>query len=57
VIPLIKKVADSQGLSIIDFNTPMQPYGNLFQDGIHPTAEGAKKMAEIAYKAIAPLKN
>jgi lysophospholipase L1-like esterase len=54
VIPLIKKVADSQGLSIIDFNTAMQPYGNLFQDGIHPTAEGAQKMAEIAFKVIVP---
>ena len=54
VIPLIKKVAESQNLSIIDFNTAMQPYGNLFPDGIHPNAEGAKKMAEIAFEAIVP---
>jgi lysophospholipase L1-like esterase len=53
VIPLIKKVADSQGLSIIDFNTAMQPYGDLFPDNIHPNAEGAKKMAEIAFKFVA----
>jgi|CZKV01.1.fsa_nt_gi lysophospholipase L1-like esterase len=54
VIPLIKKIAESQNLSIIDFNTAMQPYGNLFPDNIHPNAEGARKMAEIAYKAIVP---
>ena len=54
VIPLIKKVAEAEGLSIIDFNTAMQPYGSLFPDGIHPNADGAKIMAEIAYKAIAP---
>jgi len=53
VIPLIKKVADSQGLSIIDFNTTMQPYGNLFPDNIHPNAEGANKMAGIAFNAVA----
>ena len=53
VIPLIKKVADSEGLSIIDFNTAMQPYGDLFPDNIHPNAEGAKKMAEIAFKFVA----
>ncbi|HEV2695211.1 MAG TPA: GDSL-type esterase/lipase family protein [Verrucomicrobiae bacterium] len=52
VIPLIKKVAESQGLSIIDFNTTMQPNGNLFPDNIHPNAEGATKMAEIAFKFV-----
>jgi acyl-CoA thioesterase-1 len=52
VIPLIKKVADSQGLGIINFNTAMQPYGDLFPDNIHPNAEGAQKMAEIAFKVV-----
>jgi CubicO group peptidase (beta-lactamase class C family)/lysophospholipase L1-like esterase len=52
VIPLITKVADSQNLSIIDFNTAMQPYGSLFPDNIHPNAEGAEKMAEVAFNAI-----
>ena len=52
VIPLIKKVANLEALSIIDFNTAMQPYGNLFPDNIHPNADGAKKMAEMAFNAI-----
>ena len=52
VIPLIKKLASSKALEIIDFNTAMQPYGSLFPDNIHPNAAGAQKMAEIAFKAI-----
>jgi len=52
VIPLIKQVATSQGLRIIDFNTTMQSYPEFFPDGIHPNAEGAKKMAEIAFNAM-----
>jgi lysophospholipase L1-like esterase len=52
VIPLIKKVADKFGLPIIDFNTAMQPYSELFPDNIHPYAAGAQKMAEIVFKAI-----
>lgn len=52
VIPLIKKVVASQGVSFIDFNTPMLGYPNLFQDGIHPTAEGAKRVAQLAFNSI-----
>ena len=54
VIPLIKQVAISQSLSIIDFNSAMQSHGDLFPDGIHPNADGAEKMAEIAFKALIP---
>jgi lysophospholipase L1-like esterase len=53
VIPLIKKVAETEGLTIIDFNTALQPYSKLFPDNIHPNAEGAQKMAEVALKYVA----
>ena len=53
VIPLIRQVAATQGLSIIDFNTTMQAYVNDFQaDGIHPNPAGAQRMADIAFGAI-----
>lgn len=54
VIPIIQKVAESQGATIIDLNTPLQDDGNFFPDGVHPNADGAKKMACIVFKAIAP---
>jgi lysophospholipase L1-like esterase len=52
VIPLIKQVIATQGVSLIDFNTPMLGHAELFQDGIHPTAEGAKRLAQIAFNSI-----
>jgi lysophospholipase L1-like esterase len=47
IIPMIKKVADSTGVSIIDFYTPLLDEESWFPDGIHPTIEGAEVMANI----------
>ncbi len=47
-MPIIRKVARKRDCKIIDLHTKYAPYGELMQaDGIHPTAEGAAKMAEI----------
>ena len=48
IMPIIRKVARKRHCKIIDLHTKYAPYGELMQaDGIHPTAEGAAKMAEI----------
>ena len=44
----MRKIARKRHCKIIDLHTKYAPYGELMQaDGIHPTAEGAAKMAEI----------
>jgi lysophospholipase L1-like esterase len=46
-------VARQYGLQVIDLHTLMLNDGdNVVDDGIHPDAKGAKKMAEIIAKAI-----
>jgi len=53
IIPIIRKVARKRRCKIIDLHTAFAPYGKLMQaDGIHPTAEGAAKMAEIICESI-----
>lgn len=53
IIPIIRKVARKRRCKIIDLHTAFAPYGRLMQaDGIHPTAEGAAKMAEIIRESI-----
>ena len=53
IIPMIKSTAQEYGLEIIDLNTL---YGSnpadYLDDGIHPNGEGAKKMADLIFKAI-----
>ena len=47
-MPIMRKIARKRHCKIIDLHTKYAPYGELMQaDGIHPTAEGAAKMAEI----------
>ena len=55
VIPAIRRVAEKNGLTIIDLheqfkNTPE----NIQRDGIHPTDKGARQMAEIIAKTLLP---
>ncbi len=53
VIPAIRRVADKNGLPIIDLNTGFIPDNQLMQrDGIHPTDKGARRMAEIVAEKI-----
>ncbi len=53
VIPAIQKVAKKNKLQIIDLRPLIDPNGKeMNRDGIHPTAEGAAKMAKVIAAAI-----
>jgi acyl-CoA thioesterase-1 len=51
IIPLIDQIAELRDVEVIDLYTALSDAADLFPDGIHPNAEGAKLMAE----AIAPV--
>ncbi len=46
-IPIIKKLAEKNNLSVMDLHSQMSGDGKYFFDGIHPNEEGAKIMAEV----------
>jgi acyl-CoA thioesterase I len=52
VIPDIQQIAAQTGLQVIDAHTPLQNHPELYQDGIHPTADGAKVLADAIYTGI-----
>ncbi|MCR5351116.1 MAG: alpha/beta hydrolase fold domain-containing protein [Bacteroidales bacterium] len=56
MIPLIEKAAKKNKLAgVIDLHTALSGQESLYQeDGIHPTQQGARKMAEIVAKTIDP---
>ncbi|MCI1741910.1 MAG: GDSL-type esterase/lipase family protein [Prevotella sp.] len=48
IIPVIRKLARKNRCKILDLHTSFSPYAGLMQqDGIHPTTQGAAKLAEI----------
>ncbi|MBN1804158.1 MAG: hypothetical protein JW837_02795 [Sedimentisphaerales bacterium] len=51
IIPMIDRIAQLRDVEVLDLYTALSDAGDLFPDGIHPNAEGAKLMAE----AIAPV--
>lgn len=56
VIPMIKKLAKKNGLSVIDLHTAMDGMPELFPDRIHPNEKGAQVMAKAVYQSISALK-
>lgn len=52
VLPGIQTVASQTGAILIDANTPLQNKADLFYDGVHPDADGAKKIADIIYAKL-----
>ena len=53
IIPIQQKVAKENGLQIIDLHTLYANDGDkMLDDGIHPDAKGARRMAEIISAAI-----
>lgn len=52
VIPLIRQVATTLGLPLVDAYTPLSGQPGLFPDGIHPNAQGAAILANTIYQAI-----
>lgn len=54
VLPGIQKVANQTGANLVDANTPLLNHAELYIDGVHPDAEGAKIIADTIYAAIEP---
>lgn len=53
IMPTIAKVAKKNKLEVIDLHPLIDPTSDMMQrDGIHPTAKGAKKIAETVADAI-----
>ena len=52
IIPMIKKLAKKNKLSVIDLHTAMDEMPELFPDRVHPNEKGAKVMARTVYEAM-----
>jgi acyl-CoA thioesterase-1 len=52
IIPKIKTVAKAEGVPVVDLYNPMLEKADLFPDGVHPNAGGARLIAEEVYKAL-----
>lgn len=52
LIPRIEQVANELGLPIIDVYSALENHPEYFQDGVHPSREGATLIASEVYKAI-----
>lgn len=53
IIPVIKRIAEKQNLTIIDLHTALQGKQSLFPDGIHPGIEGNWLIASTIYDVLA----
>lgn len=56
ILPMIKKLAKKNDLSVIDLHTAMDGMPELFPDRIHPNEKGAQVMAKAVYQSISALK-
>jgi acyl-CoA thioesterase-1 len=54
IIPIVRAVAKSEKVMVIDLYTPMIGKDALVPDGVHPGAEGATVMANEIFKVINP---
>jgi acyl-CoA thioesterase I len=52
VIPMIDRVAEVRQVPVIDLYAVLRGRGDLFPNGIHPNAEGARLIAETVRQAI-----
>lgn len=52
VIPIVNKIAQKNGLQVIDVYNNMTNMSDLFPDGIHPKGKGIEVLAETIAKAI-----
>lgn len=48
----IDRIAQAQGVELIDFYQPLIAHPDWLSDGIHPDPRGAKALAETVYKGI-----
>jgi lysophospholipase L1-like esterase len=52
IFPLIEQLPAHRAVEVIDIHTPMEEFGHLFPDYLHPNAEGAGMLAEIVASVI-----
>jgi lysophospholipase L1-like esterase len=53
IIPIQQEVAKKYGLQVVDLHTLFANDGDkMVDDGIHPDAKGADRLAEIVFEAI-----
>ncbi|MGN1202436.1 MAG: GDSL-type esterase/lipase family protein, partial [Eubacterium sp.] len=52
IIPAIKDIAKDMNIECIDNHTPFKSRSDLFSDGVHPNAEGARIFATTVYNKI-----
>ena len=52
MIPVIRKVAKDEGLTVIDLYQALSGKPALFPDKIHPNAAGAKLMARTIHTVL-----
>lgn len=52
VIPAIQRVAEATGGNLIDLYSVTEDHADWYSDGLHPTAEGNKAIAQAIYEAI-----
>lgn len=54
IIPMIDQIAKLRDVEVIDLYTALSDAADLFPDGIHPNAAGAKLMAEVIAPVSSP---
>ena len=52
IVPIVNKVAKAEGVVLIDLFTALSGKGEMFPDGVHPNADGARAMAEEIYSVL-----
>jgi sialate O-acetylesterase len=52
VVPAIRSIATSTGVTLIDNNTPLLNHPELFSDGVHPTPQGAGVIASTVANTL-----
>lgn len=52
IIPMVKKLAKTNNLPVIDLHTTMDNMPQLFPDKVHPNKQGTKIMAGSVYEAL-----
>ena len=52
IIPIIKQVAATKNLPIIDVDTPTAGHSELFPDGVHPNDTGYRLVAQVMHDGL-----
>ncbi len=52
LIPVIREVASEQEVPVIDLYSALDDAPEYFPDGVHPNADGARRIAETVWEAV-----